>query len=312
MEEHTSFSELVERIGVAFATGAVVVPPRHHHDFKNRPDAPNNTLLLMPAWTLGQDLGVKVVTVNPENSKKGMPAIQGSYLYMDAASGTLKAIMDAKVLTAKRTAAASALASTFLSRSDAKSLLMIGTGALSINLILAHASVRPLTQIYVWGRDISKAEAIAQALDDATFSIEAVATIESVLSSVDIVSCATLSPDPLVFGTLLVPGQHVDLVGAYKPDMRESDTDVITGSQVYVDSMMALEEAGDLAIPIRKGIIDAAHIRADLAELTSGAKPGRTNDGEVTVFKSVGHALEDLVAAQYYYQKSTHGLYLFE
>lgn len=307
IESNTSFVELIERLKEAFSSNNIIVPQRHHHDFPNSKSETDTTLLLMPAWNPGKESGVKVVTVNPNNTDIGMPAIQGSYLYMDAETGQLKAIIEAKSLTAKRTAAASALASSLLSREDANSLLMLGTGALSINLIKAHASVRPINKVYVWGRNFEKARAIANQLKDEAFAVEPIEDYVSKLSQVAIVSCATLSKDPLVFGAHLVDGQHIDLVGAYKPNMRESDDEAIRKSMVYIDTFSGINESGDMAIPIEKGLLKEKDIKADLFGLCLGQKKGRKNAAEITLFKSVGHALEDLVAAKYYYQKYTHG-----
>lgn len=244
------------------------------------------------------------MTVSPNNSKYNLPSIQGTYIYFDAHKGSLKAILAAKSLTAKRTAATSALASSFLSKKNADSLLMIGTGALSINLIKAHASVRSLKSVYIWGRNYSKAQQICEELQNEPYQIEAIKNIEDKIADVDIISCATLSKTPLVLGKYLKPGQHVDLVGSYKKDTREADNETIIKSKIYLDSYMGgLKESGDIVIPISKGIITENDIVADLFELCQSKNEGRKNELEITVFKSVGHALEDLVAASYYYNK---------
>lgn len=307
IEAHSSFVELVQALKKAFATNGTIVPQRHHHDFPNPTKEKDSTLLVMPAWNPGEDSGVKVVTINPYNGDLGLPAIQGSYLYMDASNGQLRAIIEAKNLTAKRTAATSALASKYMSRKDADSLLMIGTGALSINLIKAHTAVRPIKKVYVWGRSIEKAKGIVNQLQDEAFSIEAVKEIDDAISKVAIISCATLSETPLVLGVNLIPGQHVDLVGAYKPNMREANDEAIQRSVVFVDAFGGgLKESGDIAIPIQTGVLKEDDIAADLFGLCSGRQQGRSSDHQITLFKSVGHALEDLAAAKYYYQKYTH------
>jgi len=304
INSYTDFPALIRELQLAFASNSVNVPNRHHHDFKNEGGRPDSTLLLMPAWHSGKDAGVKIVTVNPDNGMLGLPAIQGTYIYLDAHTGTVKAIMDAKALTAKRTAAVSAMASSFLSRPESASLLMIGTGALSANLINAHCSVRPIKQVYVWGRDFAKASAIANVFNDADFTVEAVEKIEDIIADVDIISCATLSKLPLVLGKHLVAGQHVDLVGSYRKDMREADDEAIVKAQIFVDTYYgALHETGDIVIPIQNGIISPESIKSDLFELCGGSKPGRAAASEITLFKSVGHSLEDLIAARCYYEK---------
>jgi len=211
---NTIFSELILELKNGFLSKNIKVPMRHHHDFPNPEVGADSTMLLMPAWNPNTEAGVKIVTVSPENGQFGLPSIQGIYILIDPIKGGMKAILEAKSLTVKRTAAASALASSFLSKKDASSLLMIGTGALSTNLIKAHAAVRPITRVYIWGRDIEKAKAICEDLKNEDFKISAIHSIEEIIAEVDIVSCATLSKTPLVSGKYLKKGQHVDLVGA--------------------------------------------------------------------------------------------------
>jgi len=304
INKNTNFPELISVMKNAFASSAIEVPLRHHHDFSNPKEQVDSTLLSMPAWNPGNEAGVKIVTVSPNNGNYNLPSIQGTYIYLDAHKGTVKAILAAKALTAKRTAAASALAASFLAKNNASSLLMIGTGALSKNLILAHASVRHIKTVFVWGRNFKNAQAICEELSNEEFSISAIKTIKEKISEVDIISCATLSKTPLVLGKYLKKGQHIDLVGAYKKDMRESDDEAILKSQIYVDTYQGgLKESGDIVQPLQKGIISDKDIKADLFELCSNKKQGRQHNEEITYFKSVGHALEDLSAATYYYKK---------
>ncbi|EZH72849.1 ornithine cyclodeaminase [Aquimarina atlantica] len=307
IESNTNFNELIAELKNKFASDSILVPMRHHHDFPNPVVQEDSTLLLMPAWNPGKEAGVKIVTVSPKNGQFDLPSIQGTYLYMDAIKGTIKAIMEAKSLTVKRTASASALASSYLSKPDASSLLMIGTGALSTNLIKAHASVRPIKTVYIWGRNYEKAKKISAELEGESFHIHAIPTIEEKISEVDIISCATLSKTPLVLGNYLKAGQHIDLVGAYKKDMREADNESIKKATVFVDTYQGgLKESGDIVIPLKEGVLKEEDIKADLFELCSETKQGRTSDHEITIFKSVGHALEDLAAATYYYNQYTH------
>lgn len=304
INKKTCFTELISEIKKAFGSSNIEVPMRHHHDFSNPKEGIDSTLLLMPAWNPSKEAGVKIVTVSPNNGKFDLPSIQGTYIYLDAHKGMVKAILAAKSLTVKRTAAASALASSYLSRENASSMLMIGTGALSTNLIMAHASVRPIKRVYVWGRNFAKAQAVCDKLSNETFKITAIETIAEVISNVDIISCATLSKTPLVLGKFIKKGQHIDLVGAYKKDMREADDETIKKSQIFVDTYQGgLKESGDIVIPIQNGTIKKSDVKADLFELCSNKKQGRQNDKEITFFKSVGHALEDLAAATYYYKK---------
>ncbi|TRX34066.1 ornithine cyclodeaminase family protein [Flavobacterium sp. ZT3R18] len=304
IENNCNFKQLIERLKEGFATPSIQVPMRHHHDYPNPQEDKDSTLLLMPAFNPGVDAGVKIVTVSPNNGKYNLPAIQGTYIYLDAHKGSIKAILDAKSLTTKRTASTSALASSFLSREDSSSLLMIGTGALAKNLIQAHASIRPITKVYVWGRTLEKAQAICDSLTNKSYSCTAITAIEDKISEVDIISCATLSPTPLVFGKWLKEGQHLDLVGAYKKDTREADDEAVTKSSVFLDTYQGgLKESGDIVIPLNNGTLKTEDVKADLFELCNGTKKGRTSEKEITYFKSVGHALEDLVAASYFYNE---------
>lgn len=306
IEKNTVFPELITALKHAFSNRNVLVPMRHHHDFPNPEMHADSTLLLMPAWNPSKNAGVKIVTVSPENGQFDLPSIQGIYIYLDAVKGSIKALLEAKSLTVKRTAAASALASSYLSRKNSSSLLMIGTGALSKNLIKAHAAVRPIKNVFIWGRNFEKATAIATELQQENFTIQPIKTIEEKISNVDIISCATLSKTPLVLGKHLKNGQHIDLVGAYKKDMREADDETISKATVYVDTFQGgIKESGDIVIPLQNGTLKEGAIKADLFELASGEKQGRNNSNEITVFKSVGHALEDLAAATYYYNKFT-------
>lgn len=307
IDENNNYIELIKDIKDAFAKSKMIVPMRHHHNFPNPAEDKESTLLLMPAWDPGKDAGVKIITVSPNNGKYNMPAIQGTYIYLDAHKGQVKAILDAKSLTAKRTAAASALAASFLAKEDASSLLMIGTGALSSNLILAHASVRPIQRVYIWGRNPEKARSISKTLSKEKFDVIVISSIYDIISEVDIISSATLSSTPLILGEHLKEGQHIDLVGAYQKDMRESDDEVILKSKIFVDTFQGVEESGDIFIPLSSGLISRKDIKADLFELCSGRKNGRTNNNEITVFKSVGHAIEDLSAAGHFYKKFKNG-----
>ncbi len=304
INSHTNYSELISKLKKAFKFSKTKVPLRHHHDFSNHKEKTESTLLIMPAWNPGEDLGVKIITVNPNNNKYNLPSIQGIYIYFDAQKGIPKALLESKSLTVKRTAATSALASSFLSKKNASSMLMIGTGSLSTELILAHAKVRPIKNVFVWGRNYKKAQEVCKELNIENFKVNPVKNLESIIGKVDIISCATLSKTPLVHGQFIKKGQHIDLVGSYKKDMREADDDTIKKANIFLDTYEGgLNESGDIVIPLKSGIISKNDIKADLFELCQQKKKGRSNDNEITLFKSVGHALEDLIAAKYYYKK---------
>jgi len=287
---------LVERLASMFRAGCEA-PVRHHHAIATA--GAEATLLLMPAWQVGRHIGIKLVTVFPDNAKQGLPAVMGTYLLSDATSGAPIALIDGPSLTVRRTACASALASRYLSRADSRRLLMIGTGAMAPHLIRAHAAVRPIREVLVWGRDAGKAAALARQVSGGALAARPVADLAQAVAEADIVSCATLSRAPLVLGAWLRPGTHVDLVGAYTPDMRESDDDAVRRARVFVDTRAgATKEGGDVVQPLRSGVLTPAGIIADLFELTRGEKAGRGGPEEITLFKSVGTALEDLAAAE--------------
>lgn len=291
------YDQLIDALRQAFDVGADV-PQRTHHEI-NVPNAAPATLLLMPAWQTGNELGVKIATVFPDNTKRGLPAVFASYLLMSAETGEPLALLDGTELTLRRTAAASALASSFLSREDASTLLMIGTGNLAPHLIAAHATVRSIDKVLIWGRRPEAAKRLVKALSGEKFSVTAAADIEAAAGAADIISCATLATQPLLMGEWIGAGQHLDLVGAFTPDMCEVDEAAIVRADVYVDTRAgALSEAGEIVQAIRSGAISAADIKGDLAGLAAGSDNGRSNNDVITLFKSVGTALEDLAAAQ--------------
>ena len=309
LEENLDYPILIETLRKAFQE-KYIVPIRHHHNYQNPKEGVESTLLLMPAWQVGKYLGVKMVTVSPKNGKYNLPSIHGIYTLFDAAQGMPLAQINATTLTAQRTAAASALASSFLSKKNSKTLLMVGTGALAPELIRAHISVRPIETVYVWGRNLEKAKAVSnfitkylQVSEKANFEVFPIENIEEGIEKADIISCATLSPTPLIFGKNLKAGQHLDLVGAYRPDMREADDEVILKSSVFIDTYEGMHESGDIASPLKDGILKRENICGDLFQLCRGEKTGRKNNNEITFFKSVGHALEDLAAAKLIYEK---------
>jgi len=206
--------------------------------------------------------------------------------------------MRTRALTLWRTAAASALAASYLARPDARRMAMIGAGALAPRLIAAHAAVRPIAEVAIWNRTPEKAERLAATLDRPGLRVRATSDLAAAVGEADIVSAATLSAEPLVKGVWLKAGTHVDLVGAFTPVMREADDETIRRARVYVDTRAgAATEAGDIVQPIASGILAAEAIRGDLFDLSRGNATGRGAAEEITLFKSVGSAIEDLAAA---------------
>ena len=290
---------LIKHLEQALAESQIQYPLRQHYAYGEA-----NTLLTMPSWENGRDIGIKLVTVTPANQKRELPSIQGVVVYFDADTGAPLAILDAATVTRKRTAAASALASKLLSRSDSTSLLLLGTGALAPELIRAHTSVRPIETVYLWGRTPAKAQRIQEMFADSPCQVQAVTDYSQVAPSVDIISTATMAVDPLLSSLHLTAGQHLDLVGSYLPHMREADDSVIERVDIYVDNRPGAEkESGDILQPLQNGIMTTEDIRGTLAELCQGVVPAREQAKQITLFKSVGFALEDLVAARFYHER---------
>ena len=298
LQQLTPMPALIAALRSAFITPPVS-PLRHHHSMDAGEGQPEATLLLMPAWRPGRCVGVKIATVFPGASAQGKPAVQATYLLNDGLTGQPQLILDGSMLTARRTAAASGLAASFLARENSATLLMVGAGALAPNLIEAHCSVRPIKKIQVWGRDVNKTQGLVKHWSHCGVDIQCVENLELAAREADIISCATLSEQPLIYGDWLKPGAHLDLVGAFKPNMRECDDHAVARADVYVDTREGtLAEAGDLLQPMASGFFAAEDIVAELAELCSGHHLGRQDSEAVTVYKSVGASLMDLAAAE--------------
>lgn len=289
--EALPYAKLAEQLNAAFAEG-VTSPPRHVHKTSDK-----DLFMLMPAWTK-RWTGLKVLTLIADNPSRNLPFIQGNYLLMDNVTGEFLASMDGTELTRRRTAAASAMASTYLSRKDAVTHLIVGAGALALHFAQAHRAVRPITRTLIYNRTVAKAQEVAANLPNA----EVVNDLEGAVHSADIISGITSSTAPLIRGAWLKPGQHLDLAGAYRPDMRETDGEAVRRSRVYVDTLEgAAHEGGDLLQAEAEGAFKMANIVGELADLATGRVKGRGSDDEITLFKSFGTAIEDLAAAAQVY-----------
>ena len=303
LKNSLDYPSLTNAIDEMFRDGCTV-PLRHHHSIET-PDGLDPTILLMPAWRQGDIIGVKIVTVFPENGEKSLPAVMGSYMLMDGSNGTPLAMLDGTELTARRTASASALGSRYLSREDASTLLMVGTGVLAPHLIRAHAAERPITRVLVWGRSPEKAEAVVDQLASEAFAAEVAPDLKSAVPEADIISCATLARAPLVLGDWLIPGQHVDLVGSFTPEMRETDDACLKRARVYCDTREgAMKESGDLVQPLANGTITPDDVLGDLFEMAAGTCPLRQSADDITWFKAAGTALDDLAAAKLAFERA--------
>ena len=294
-----SFPRLIPALREAFIAGAQT-PLRHRHDIP-QPDASTASLLLMPAWRPDGFLGIKLVTVFPNQS----PAVSSSYLLADARTGRHLALIDGTEITGRRTAAASALAASFLARTDAASLLVVGAGHIASLLPEAYAAVRPIRQVVVWNHRQEGARRLAHTLQASGFNATPTTNLAAAAAQADIITCATLSRTPLIRGEWLRPGVHLDLIGGFTPAMREADDEAIRRARVFIDTEAALAEAGDLIQPLASGILSRQEIAGDLAMLCKGQTAGRRTEAEITLFKSVGSALEDLAAATLAYQDVT-------
>jgi ornithine cyclodeaminase len=279
--------------------GGYVVPPRQVIDASG--GAGKRLLLVMPAFDAKGAGAVKLSTVSPSNAAQGLPTIQAAIVVFSE-TGAPIALLDGASVTQLRTAAASALASEYLSRADSAHLVVIGTGALAPYMAAAHCAVRPIARISVCGRRQERATATVnaiRALVSQHIELSVASSVEDAVATADIVTCATSSAIPVLLGRWLRRGVFVDLVGSFSPARREADDDVVMRSRIFVDTFEgALAEAGDLLEPLARGVLSRERIEGELADLVRGRVAGRTDDDELTLFKSVGTAIEDLAAAQ--------------
>ncbi|WP_419848441.1 ornithine cyclodeaminase family protein [Candidatus Poriferisocius sp.] len=293
----TVWDELIDAIAEIIADDAVVAPDRQVLSM-GRPGEEPASLLLMPGWINREIVGVKAATFFPSNAGTSSSTIHAIYLCFDGQNGKLKAVLDGDELTARRTAAVSALAARTLARPDAARLLVVGTGQLAPNMARAHSKVRRFEAIQIWGRNPAAAREVAELLAAEGLPATATSDLDESIGRADIISCATSATSPLVFGERLAPGTHLDLVGSFRPDMREVDDAAITQAALFVDTVPGAVQSGDLAQPLADGAISEESIIADLRSLVTDRHPGRRIPEEVTVFKSAGFALADLAAAR--------------
>jgi 1-pyrroline-2-carboxylate reductase [NAD(P)H] len=300
-----SFPLLIKELEAGFRQD-FSMPKRQVLSLANDPNL-NDGLALLPAWN-DAVIGVKVFTHFPGNAQQNLPTLFSKILLFDRSTGTPLALVDGTSVTYWRTAAISALASRYLARADASRLCLLGTGRLAIPLVTAHLSAHALSVVTIWGRNESKASAIVTQLR-AKFpavSFSAVREIEEGVATADIIVSATGSAEPLVCGDQVPAGCHVDLLGNHHVDRRECDSQLVTKSLVYVDDRAnVLSEAGELLIPIAEGSFKATSIQGELKQLCRGDIHGRQTDTAITLFKSVGTALSDLITAHMVYQFSS-------
>lgn len=259
-----------------------------------------NTMLVRSAYVDGLAAGVKAATVVPQNPERAepLPSIHAQIMLFDPDTGQLNALVDGTEVTAWKTAGDSALGSALLSRPDSRTLLMVGAGSMAEPLIRAHLSVRPdLTDIVLYNRSLPRVERLAEALCDVSQSVTIATDLDPAVGAADIICCATMSHNPILKGALVSPGCHVDLVGAYRPDMREADDDLHRRGDWFVDSFdTTLDHIGELKTPLAEGVIGRNAICGDLHDLVAGAT-GRQGSETITVFKNGGGAHLDIMVS---------------
>ncbi|MCY4632022.1 MAG: ornithine cyclodeaminase family protein [bacterium] len=293
----TPWPALMEAIAGLLADSRASAPERQIHPLP-LPGGSEGSLLVMPAWRAGDVIGVKAVTYFPTNAGGPTPTINAGYLLFDGCTGRLVATLDGDELTVRRTAATSALAARHLARQDARRLLVIGTGQLAPAVALAHAHGRSPTAVEVWGRNDRGAHHVVDLLAREGLPAAVAKDLDAAVGRADLISCVTGAGEPLVAGHLLQPGAHLDLVGSFRPDMREADDTAVRRAAVFVDTTAGALRSGDVAQPLESGALGDGEILADLADLVTGDHPGRGSPEQITLFKSAGFALADLAAAQ--------------
>lgn len=297
------FPAVVEALRATFG-GPAGTPPRIMYRMDG--DRSHDVFALLPAWA-DDVVGVKAFTYLPGNAEKGRDVLHANILLFDRIGGEPIALVEGRSVTFWRTAAMTALAADYLARRDAHRLLICGTGNLAPYLALAHAAVRPIREIAIWGRNREKARRVVDELRAARADLElhVVDDLEAASRSADVICCATASREPIILGEWVMPGTHAGLIGNHERDARECDTELVVRSRVYVDSRVnVLNEAGELLIPVGEGRFSEGDVVGELAELCAGSVSGRGSDDEITLFKSVGSALADLAAARLVAQRA--------
>ena len=296
VERHLDFKTLVPALLQAHKRAM----PSASHLVEDEPDGGENKFIALVAWARRELIVTKLVGVFPGNMSlvPPQPSVQGLVAAFDAISGAARFVADGAAMTYRKTAADSALGASLLAREDARVLLIVGAGGLAQHMMEAHCSVRPgIDTVLVWNRTIERAEALAARIDLPGIGVSAVSALDEAVAMADIISCVTMSDTPLVKGQLLRPGTHLDLVGAFRSDMREADDQAMTAGTIFVDTRNGMEGAGDLAQPVLAGLLNWADIKADLFDLCRDGKLGRSRRDEITIFQNVGGAHLDLFAA---------------
>jgi len=272
-------------------------PPQAEHILSDEPEEGGNQFVTLVGWRRNAGIAVKMVGVFPANLALDPPqaSVQGLVALFDPSTGAPRLVSDGEAMTFRKTAADSGLGSRLLARRDAETLLIVGAGGLAPHVLQAHVAARPtLRNVLIWNRSPDKAEALAAAIKLPERTISATRDLDAAVSEADIISCVTMSREPLVKGSLLKPGAHLDLIGAYLPDMRETDDTAMARGSIFLDARDGMKGTGELIRPVKAGVIGWDDIQADLYQLCQHTHPGRTSDDEITVFKNVGGGHLDL------------------
>lgn len=294
---------LMEQALTSLARGEAILPLRP----VIRIPGSANAFAVMPAYSSAlQAAGAKLISVYPDNHGTALDSHQGLVILFDGANGRPLAIMDAASITAIRTAAVSGVATRLLARGDARTVLILGAGVQGRTHVDAMLAARPFRRVVVWSRTAAHAEAlVAEARRRHPARIEAATDLRAAVEEADVICTVTASRQPVLFGDWLRPGTHLNAVGASVPTARELDTAAVQRARIFVDRReSALAEAGDLLVPMREGAISAGDIRGEVGEVLIGAVGGRGSDDEITLFKSLGLAIEDLACARYLHDRA--------
>ncbi|MBL1377659.1 ornithine cyclodeaminase family protein [Zobellella iuensis] len=293
------FSRLIPALENMFNSDCSV-PQRHIHAVGTNENP--LTTLIMPAWSEAGLMGIKTVNIAPNNAKKSLPGLFSTYTLYDMATGEPVALVDGNEITSRRTAAASALAASFLARPNSSKLTLLGAGRVGGLIPYAYREVLPIDEVLVWDVNPLATERLIAQLNQDGIAARAATDLAQAVGWADVVSCATLSTEPLVKGDWLKPGSHLDLIGSFTPEMREADNSAIINASLFIDTPEALEKSGDLLQPLSTGALDPRSVIGTLEDLCRRKCRIRQSDREHTVFKAVGTALEDLAAASLVYQ----------
>ncbi len=295
--------DLMAETQAAISRGEITLPLRHALPLS----AKNDSLLIMPGEITKQAVfGAKLISLFPNNSSRGRPVIQGGILLFDSNTGSALALVEAASITAIRTAAASGAATNVLANPTSHRLAILGCGVQATTHLEAMLEVRPIEEVRIWSRNLTKAETfVAEHSDHARITLCASPTVKEAVADADIVCTVTGAHQPILEGAWLKPGVHLNLVGAHSATSREVDGEAMRGAQIFTEiSEFAWAEAGDILLAIEEGAINKANVVGEIGEVIEGKLPGRTNPADITVYKNLGNTAQDLAAAFYVYNKT--------